>query len=38
MQYPVNIKRDDKGWRVAFPDIPEALTSGATKEQAPARA
>ena len=38
MQYPVNIKRDGKGWRVAFPDIPEALTSGATIEQALAMA
>ncbi len=34
MRYPVEIKPDGKGWMVSFPDIPEALTSGATQEEA----
>jgi len=38
MRYPVEIKPDGKGWMVSFPDIPEALTSGGTKEQALAMA
>ncbi|MBI3345096.1 MAG: type II toxin-antitoxin system HicB family antitoxin [Gammaproteobacteria bacterium] len=38
MRYPVKIKTDGKGWRVSFPDIPEALTSGGTKEEALAMA
>lgn len=38
MRYPVKIKTDGKGWMVSFPDIPEALTSGGTKEEALAMA
>ncbi len=34
MRYPVEIKPDGEGWMVSFPDIPEALTSGATQEEA----
>ncbi len=38
MRYPVEIKPDGEGWMVSFPDIPEALTSGATQEEALAMA
>lgn len=38
MRYPVKIKTDGKGWMVSFPDIPEALTSGGTKDEALAMA
>lgn len=34
MHYPAKIEPDGTGWMVSFPDIPEALTSGATKEEA----
>lgn len=34
MDYPINLKADGNGWMVTFPDIPEALTSGATREEA----
>jgi antitoxin HicB len=34
MFYPAVLTRDGDGWMVAFPDIPEALTSGATREEA----
>ncbi len=34
MRYPVNVSPDGSGWMVSFPDIPEALTSGATREDA----
>jgi antitoxin HicB len=34
MQYPVQLQPDGTGWLVTFPDIPEALTSGATREEA----
>ena len=32
--YPVRIARDGKGYVFSFPDIPEALTSGRTREEA----
>jgi antitoxin HicB len=38
LSYPVIIKRDGEGFMVSFPDIPEALTSGATREEALAMA
>ena len=38
MFYPINLKADGSGWMVTFPDIPEALTSGATREEALAMA
>ncbi len=34
MRYPVVIKPDGAGWFISFPDIPEALTSGGTEQQA----
>lgn len=35
MRYPVNLsKADEGGFFVEFPDIPEALTQGETKEEA----
>ncbi|MEI6333302.1 MAG: type II toxin-antitoxin system HicB family antitoxin [Methylococcaceae bacterium] len=34
MRYPVNIEPDGSGFFVSFPDIPEALTQGATMEEA----
>jgi antitoxin HicB len=34
MFYPAKVEPDGDGWMVSFPDIPEALTSGATKEEA----
>lgn len=35
MRYPVNLdKADDGGHIVSFPDIPEALTQGDTREEA----
>lgn len=34
MFYPARIKPDGDGWMVSFPDIPEALTGGATHEDA----
>ncbi|MCL2872435.1 MAG: type II toxin-antitoxin system HicB family antitoxin [Betaproteobacteria bacterium] len=34
MRYPVNIEKDVKTFVVSFPDIPEALTSGYTHEEA----
>ena len=38
MQYPARIKQDGKSWLVTFPDIPEALSQGADREQAIAMA
>lgn len=38
MRYPVNLEPDGEGWFASFPDIPEALTSGTTVEQALAMA
>jgi len=38
MNYPANIKPDGDGWKVSFPDIPEALTAGSTWEEALAMA
>ena len=32
--YPVIIERDGEGFLARFPDIPEALTSGATRQEA----
>jgi len=32
--YPAKLTRDGPGFLVSFPDIPEALTSGETREQA----
>ncbi|MDA5482166.1 type II toxin-antitoxin system HicB family antitoxin [Yersinia intermedia] len=34
MRYPVNFEHDETGWAASFPDIPEAHTGGATKEEA----
>ncbi|MCY1204093.1 Antitoxin HicB [compost metagenome] len=34
LRFPANIVPDDGGFAVSFPDIPEALTSGDTIEQA----
>jgi antitoxin HicB len=34
LSYPARIARDGDGFLVSFPDIPEALTSGATREEA----
>ena len=32
--FPVVVERDGSGYAVSFPDIPEALTSGATRAEA----
>lgn len=32
--YPVNLRRSGKTFSVRFPDLPEALTEGATREEA----
>jgi antitoxin HicB len=32
--YPARISRDGDGFRVSFPDIPEALTGAASREEA----
>lgn len=34
MQYPVKIRRDGRFFLVTFPDIPEAITQGESREQA----
>jgi antitoxin HicB len=34
MYFPAKIEPDGEGWVVSFPDIPEALTAGATREEA----
>ncbi|MHA7847840.1 type II toxin-antitoxin system HicB family antitoxin [Serratia sp. D1N4] len=34
MRYPVKFEEDVTGWAVSFPDIPEAHTGGATREEA----
>lgn len=34
MLYPVNFDSDETGWAVLFPDIPEAMTGGDTREAA----
>lgn len=34
MRYPVIFEHDETGWAVSFPDIPEAHTGGATREEA----
>ena len=34
LSYPARIVRDGNGFMVSFPDIPEALTSAPTREQA----
>lgn len=38
MRYPVNLEPDSGGFVVSFPDIPEALTQGDTREEALAAA
>ncbi|AUH00876.1 type II toxin-antitoxin system HicB family antitoxin [Prodigiosinella confusarubida] len=38
MRYPVNLEPDTGGYVVSFPDVPEALTQGNTKEEALAMA
>lgn len=38
MYYPALIEPDEPGWQVSFRDIPEALTGGATREEAEAMA
>lgn len=32
--YPVVIERDDSGYFAYFPDVPEAITNGRTREEA----
>lgn len=34
LSYPARVVRDGNGFRVSFPDIPEALTGAATRQQA----
>jgi antitoxin HicB len=34
LSYPARVVRDGEGYMVSFPDIPEALTGGATRELA----
>ena len=34
MRYPIKFEHDETGWCVSFPDIPEALTGGDTREEA----
>lgn len=34
MRYPIKIRRDGRYFLVTFPDIPEAITQGETKEEA----
>jgi len=34
MRYPVNLTPDSGGYVVSFPDVPEALTQGDTREEA----
>jgi len=34
MRYPVTFDHDETGWAVLFPDIPEAMTGGETREEA----
>lgn len=34
MIYPAVLTRDVLGWKLHFPDVPEALTGGATREEA----
>lgn len=34
MRYPVTLEKVDEGYFVSFPDIPEALTQGDTREEA----
>ncbi|WP_115159126.1 type II toxin-antitoxin system HicB family antitoxin [Serratia fonticola] len=34
MRYPVKFEHDETGWCVSFPDIPEALTGGDTRDEA----
>jgi antitoxin HicB len=38
LSYPARLRRDGDGFMVSFPDIPEALTGAATREQALAMA
>lgn len=38
MHYPVTIERDGDSWMARFQDVPEALTSGDTREEALAEA
>lgn len=38
MRYPVKLEKDGTGYFVSFPDIPEALTQGDSKEEALAMA
>ncbi|MBV1788614.1 type II toxin-antitoxin system HicB family antitoxin [Marinobacterium sp. D7] len=33
MKYPVIVEPDGGGWLVTFPDVPEALTGGDTREE-----
>lgn len=34
MRYPVKLEKDGSGFFVSFPDVPEALTQGDTRERA----
>lgn len=38
LSYPIRLSRDGDGYLVTFPDIPEALTQGATRGEALAHA
>jgi len=34
MRYAARVRKDEPGFSVSFPDVPEALTCGETKEEA----
>jgi antitoxin HicB len=34
MEYPVTLTKEGRGFVVTFPDVPEAITEGDTKEEA----
>jgi antitoxin HicB len=34
MIYPADLTRDVLGWKLRFPDVPEAVTGGATRDEA----
>ena len=38
MIYPADLTRDVLGWKLRFPDVPEAVTGGATRDEAIAQA
>ena len=38
MIYPADLTRDVLGWKLRFPDVPEAVTGGTTRDEAIAQA